>query len=1765
MMDFLNALNEDIIQAIKKQKFKVKPVKKAPEQVTGPKAKEPPPKPAGGVPKAEVVEPVETGLAGEVKGLVDKLFPKLVASVGKKAAAQNENKELISNAIRDILSAEESGVLKDLNEGLNKLFAAIPKVPNEDVTETEEVIQKEANRILSEKSDEELISHVQEISKTGIGREVEINMLKDNSGFVVDGEVDYVLFEAHKRGLVDNKGQVISTKEPTEVGKKFSDTVKKDLDNAAKGLAEKTFDQLTVAQKRKILSGNVNDQPFVVPESVLPLEQLKTIAKNFDVFKNLPDRHFGLMAESNGEFVSDGRFLIIDPQIATNIRNKFWDQVFKAEVKEAQKIGKQRGETISLTDAKKIATNVVKEKKQEAENLTKPDFKAVTPDPKKLVPAKFVGTKTGSEGEILAIFQFEDPKKGTDLIAFSASLYKFVENNVAGSELRVEASNKGAAFVNSKGEVKGVIMPMRLDQGLDVTKLKKEAPATKTKEKKVTKTQEKAPKVYLSKSEGGGYSLIVNGQPVTKAGLTREKALEAARNFKPLKPARGGKVESFEPTHIFDGEKGKFELLVNVGDKVDVYERNLDGGKIIGISTNEGGQEIFSVSMDKDGKRLNMLREGFEIQPKKKRKSKAVKEGEAQKKQENFGEIVVPVVPEGSDPVEVGTGGQPIDTFQIITKKGRFKWQPKNKSDKDQDFKLFEATKALAKKYVGFFGERWQPSGTLGIFYGDTKNIFFDSLNNISVIVHEMTHWLDTKNQVFSKIMNVIDTDALGRPLYDPATAKEREELTKIYVDYYPGARSDHKMRTRIREGIAVLFQKFIEQPSAISEKYPFLVANFMKKGGLYFKQDMVNFVDDAQKIIAEYQKLSPIQKIMARIISGSNAVGRGSFMNLKEIIDTEIFDMLYPYEALAKRAGVRETGDDISLMARHYSNNLVAIVRSNMTAGKGLWTMGNDGNFVKSNEENFGDLIKMLSKKGMRDQFDGWLYTRRIHFGYIHMDELITKEIELDRELIEIFAENKIENIEDIRKLDDPDLRKVIFGMIARQKQLKIDIKAIRSWLNNNEIPRLGAKLGFEELKDQFVREAKLFDILTDETLKILNNPLVDLLSTERYLAMRDREGYATLKRGDFNQVLGDEMRARAAGDPAKPRAASFLKQSVGSNKPVLSPLMETMKNMNEAYRIALRQRIYNTVAKIAVHFPDLFQQQAFKAVPIDGKIVFPQMANKEFIVARKGGKWAAIRTNTEIRRLLEETFDFTSVHIFERASKLMARAFTMGTTGLYLPFIVPNVSMDQMGGLGNTQNKYKPIWDQIRLMRAYFKGSDSEVTRFVEEYFALGGDRQTYLNMYDMTANEYFRRIEQEVAAIGGFLEGARKGANILKWPVNTSEIMTRLVEYIKARERGKDQMLALDEAARVTVPFARIGRFGFGPLNVGGIGRSVVTSAPYLKASFNTMRQAWRSGGQKDSKVKQQYWFVYMTATIAAIGGMAAALFNSSEDQKRLVKGLTPDELGSAVFFPHPTDKSKLVKIRVGQEQLAVATLMNMVMIQYMTNVSYTGKEWTQGATSWVPDGLNVTDPWRVMFAWWAQITRPLVEVALNKKTFPTIRPLESPAERELPLAVRTRENTSVVAQALGRKLNLSPIQLEHLIEGYGGRVTRFITGKLKPTVEDVIFKPMTMSIDLRYSGMRQIQIYWVRKKAVGMIANAVKQRLIEISPEDQRIVNIEKRDLNRIQTDMDHYKVLFDKFGTDDIRVMGQRRKVLDGIDTLPTIPDTIRFIIKNKIK
>jgi len=76
-------------------------------------------------------------------------------------------------------------------------------------------------------------------------------------------------------------------------------------------------------------------------------------------------------------------------------------------------------------------------------------------------------------------------------------------------------------------------------------------------------------------------------------------------------------------------------------------------------------------------------------------------------------------------------------------------------------------------------------------------------------------------------------------------------------------------------------------------------------------------------------------------------------------------------------------------------------------------------------------------------------------------------------------------------------------------------------------------------------------------------------------------------------------------------------------------------------------------------------------------------------------------------------------------------------------------------------------------------------------------------------MSPNELFDRMSKEREGLLKVVDLLNSGMNILAIPSQWSEVMTRATEYIKARESGKSQIVALEEAGRVTAPFHHVGR--------------------------------------------------------------------------------------------------------------------------------------------------------------------------------------------------------------------------------------------------------------------------------------------------------------------------------------------------------------------
>jgi hypothetical protein len=155
----------------------------------------------------------------------------------------------------------------------------------------------------------------------------------------------------------------------------------------------------------------------------------------------------------------------------------------------------------------------------------------------------------------------------------------------------------------------------------------------------------------------------------------------------------------------------------------------------------------------------------------------------------------------------------------------------------------------------------------LGIFKYRSMNIRVQSLFGVATAAHETAHCVSKK---FGIVESLRDKSAIVAANPDAQLNKDiRKALTDIYIEFYPNAKKEHSLRLRVEEGIAVLMEHYLTDPTDIANRYGILVDNFIAPTGKYYHPKFTELLDKLNKFNSEYSNLTPNEKIGSRIVSG--------------------------------------------------------------------------------------------------------------------------------------------------------------------------------------------------------------------------------------------------------------------------------------------------------------------------------------------------------------------------------------------------------------------------------------------------------------------------------------------------------------------------------------------------------------------------------------------------------------------------------------------------------------------------------------------------------------------------------------------------------------------------------------------------------------------------------------------------------------------------------------------------------------------------------
>lgn len=962
-------------------------------------------------------------------------------------------------------------------------------------------------------------------------------------------------------------------------------------------------------------------------------------------------------------------------------------------------------------------------------------------------------------------------------------------------------------------------------------------------------------------------------------------------------------------------------------------------------------------------------------------------------------------------------------------------------------FKLFEKVEGLIRKYAKLIGEGYLPRNARGVYYRDTQNIYIDGMTNVSVAAHEITHFLDHKYGIIKDLLSMTTRGALIR-----------KQLTDLYTEFYSGGSSKHKLELRMREGYATLLQQYAMMPQTITAKYPDLVKEFLRPGGKYYQPVIGEITTDLHAMIEEYQGLSALDKIGAAVVTEDFKTNKGNYMTFWQQVRTITADEIYSQEVLDEGAGTANTDKSVSLLMRGMKNHSSAVFQSNLSGKNGLWTLNSKGEFVKVSDFNIGNLIQQLSGKNIMNEFAFYILARDGYFRYKNLARL---KAELDSGIVGEDAKAELE-----KQYED--------ALSVLEKNPHTQDELTEGYMLN---------------KDRFSEEEAMYDELTQ---KGQLDPLHDALLMDdiRHDDLSTREGYASNKRVFYNELLGDSEGPTSLG-VGKTTVTSMMSRK-GSSRAFQNPLFSLIKDHHEIMLKAGRQHIYNRFLNIAPKWTDLFE---IEPLATDATGLSKQETDPTYIMARKKGKEGKIQkvpihVDSLTKQMIDNIMNYEDLHIIEKLLRGAATIKTIGTTATYLPFAPINTVRDQFTAQVFSVNGYKPFYTAAKELIKRIDPNNPE-HHFWKEFFVLGGDHYTLVSFETQTPEAALKAVARETTAIQKHTEMVASGvANLIKAPTHYSEVLTRAAEYTKARVAGKDQWTAMEDAQRVSGPFAHVGAWQKLSGKKRTVGQTFIKSRSFSNAAIAIFDQTIRTAATPQGRKRIAFMVALISAMVAA--GLLYTKAKATEEQLRELKNTDPIYFTKYILVPKVSGKG-FIRIPLPDNMSTVGALINMAVLDKWLGADYEKMEYARTITAVLPDQLDI-----LSFQSWYQSYLPnafstTIQLATGLRLFPSPHPIENQSMKYLPSENRFDEKTSPVAKFLGntgvaKKLGWSPVEIEFAITETFGRATGLAMGNKKA------IDPLS-GFDQNYNwkSNRSMGKYWDLKEKMDQDTAAVKSGL------------------------------------------------------------------------
>jgi hypothetical protein len=394
---------------------------------------------------------------------------------------------------------------------------------------------------------------------------------------------------------------------------------------------------------------------------------------------------------------------------------------------------------------------------------------------------------------------------------------------------------------------------------------------------------------------------------------------------------------------------------------------------------------------------------------------------------------------------------------------------------------------------------------------------------------------------------------------------------------------------------------------------------------------------------------------------------------------------------------------------------------------------------------------------------------------------------------------------------------------------------------------------------------------------------------------------------------------------------------------------------------------------------------------------------------------------------------------------------------------FMLANMMRDSLSAYATSGANMTPLVDTIRNFGTVMANRSPEFVKLVNagviggyefsrDVVSSGSELSADLRKKSKTQTETERAL-RPITSLWGFLE---KGTE-------ASDAATRIAVYKDVMKRTGNEAEAIRQAAEVM----NFNRKGSSPII-----RIVTASIPFLNARIQGLDVLYRAGmaprpkgvNKTDHQKRVQKNFLIRGATMMALSSMYWFMMKDDDEYKQQEQEVRDNNWILPMInarIPIPFEVGVLFKV-IPERLLAFAF----------------GDDTGEDLANSMERALRSTFGINYI----PQTVLPLVEATTNYSYF-TMRPIVSQGIEGIRPGLQVGPGTTQIAETVGKALNVSPIKIDHVIQGYTGTMGMYLVNTV-----DAIFDSMsdTQKPSLRIEQYPILKRFMVDSEAKGSVS-------------------------------------------------------------------------------